>query len=60
MDKREFRELIKSHGIRQWEVAAQMGYSEWSLSRILRYPLKPEMEAKILKAVDEIAKEKEK
>lgn len=58
MNKKEFRSLIEAKGIKQWEVADQLGKREDWLSRKLRKPLDPETESQVLKAIEEIEEEK--
>ena len=54
MHNEKIRKAAKRHGIRLWELARYMGYSEASLYRRLRYPLTEDEESKWLKAIDEL------
>lgn len=56
-------EHIKSHakdrGVKLWEVAYRYGITDATFSRKLRRELSTEEQKKILKIIDELAKEKE-
>lgn len=52
----EIRDLLKLHGITQWEIADIIGINEWQLCRLLRKPLSDEMKGKVLSAIDKIKK----
>lgn len=51
----EIRETAKQNGVRHWQIAMRLGVSEQTLVRWLRMPLSPDIEAKILGAIHEIA-----
>lgn len=50
----DVRLYVRESGLYFKDVAKQMGVTHTYLSRILRYPLKPEMRARILAAVNEL------
>lgn len=57
MDKnRDIRKLIARKRLRQYEVADQLGVSEFTLSRWLRCELTPERRQKVLDAIDQAVK----
>ena len=53
-DNTDIRDCMRSAGVRQWEVAGQLGVSENTLVRKLRYPLDPEERKRVLEAIREI------
>lgn len=52
----EVRAAYMTHGIRQWELAGELGLSETHFSRKLRYELPPEEKERILAAIEKLAK----
>lgn len=57
MDKnQDIKQLIAQKRLRQYEVAQQLGISEFTLSRWLHCKLKPDCRQKILNAIDEASK----
>lgn len=52
MNRSEFKTLIKSKGIRQWEVVGYLGISEDTFSRKLRHDLEPDLEKRVLRAIE--------
>lgn len=44
-------------GVKHWEIAAELGVSEQTLVRWLRFPLSEEREEKIFAAIKKLAKE---
>ena len=55
----EIKAYAKQAGVRLWEVAERLNITDVSLSKKLRYELDPEYKARIIKLVDQIAKEKQ-
>lgn len=56
----DIRSAAKAAGIKQWEVAAQLGISEPTLIRWLRFPLSADRENAILQAIAELSQNKQK
>ena len=52
----EVRAAYMAHGIRQWELARELGLSETHFSRKLRHELPPEEKERILAAIEKLAK----
>lgn len=50
------RNKMMRNGIRQWQCAAEIGVSEQTLVRWLRFPLSREREEKILAAIDRLVR----
>lgn len=48
---------MKDAKVKQWQVAKQMGVSEFTFCRWLREELSPERHAQVLAAIDELKKE---
>lgn len=59
MRNEELRNMIKSSGIRMWEIAEKLSINDGNFSRRLRKELSQEEKAKIIIIVDELKKEKE-
>ena len=55
----EIRKAATDKNIYLWEVAEQLGCTDFTLSRKLRRELKPDDRAKVLAAVDAAAAEKQ-
>lgn len=53
----QIRRAARVAGVPLWAVAVELGISEPTLMRWLRFPLSLEREARILAAIDELAKE---
>ena len=53
----EIRVACISHGIKQWELAKELGISESHFSRKLRYELPPEEKKRILSVIEKMAKD---
>lgn len=49
--------MMKKAKVKQWQVAKQMGVSEFTFCRWLREELSPERHAQVLAAIDELKKE---
>lgn len=60
MDKHEFRRVIYAAGVKQWELAEELGIREEALSRRLRHELSQEDEEAVKRAVNRILAKKEK
>ena len=56
----DIRTLLRQNRVRQWQVAMELGISEVTLSRWLRFPLSVEKRNAILKAVHRITEKEEK
>ena len=56
----DIRTLLRQNRVRQWQVAMELGISEVTLSRWLRFPLSVEKRNAILKAVQRITEKEEK
>ena len=54
---KELREQMRRHGLKQWEVAAKMGISEYTLVRWLRGEPSAEHATAIAEAIEELAQE---
>ena len=52
MTAEKIKQFMKEHRIYQWEVAEQIGITEFTLTRWLRSELKPEHEKKIIEAIN--------
>ena len=53
------REELKARGVRHWELAAQLGISEQTMVRRLRFELDEDCQLEMLMKIEEIAKRKE-
>lgn len=60
MNNSDIKILFQANGIRQWEIAKLVGYSEAHFSRLLRYELKPELKERIVSAVELLVQERNK
>lgn len=49
--------MMKDAKVKQWQVAKQMGVSEFTFCRWLREELPPERHAQVMAAIDELKKE---
>lgn len=56
----EIRELIESNRLRYWEVAAQIGINDASLSRWLRIPMNENRKDRVVKAIGELLEVRQK
>jgi len=59
MNNLDIRFYVMDLGLYYKDIARKMGVTPEYLSRVLRYPLKPEMRARILAAVSELKGESE-
>lgn len=57
MNNTDIRKYAKTHGVRLWQIADELGISEITMSRKLRYELSEEEKQKILEIINELAKE---
>ena len=55
---KEVRELLKSKKISQWEIAKEMGISEFTLCRKLREPLSEDDSGRVIDAIAQLEKER--
>ena len=53
------REELKERGVRHWELAHELGISEQTLVRWLRFELNEDKQLDMLEKIEEIAKRKE-
>ena len=52
MQNMKIRKIIKDSAVRHWQIADNIGISEMSLVRLLRYPLTNEKEQEIMAAIE--------
>ena len=52
-------EELKARGVRHWELAAELGISEQTMVRRLRFELDEDRQLEMLMKIEEIAKRKE-
>ena len=55
----DIRRKARESGVYLWEVAHQLGITDFTLSRHLRYELPPEQKLEVYKAIDAVAAEKD-
>jgi hypothetical protein len=55
----EIRSAFMRAGVKQWQLAAALGFSETHFSRKLRHELPQEEKAKILAIIDQLAQDKQ-
>ena len=53
------REELKARGVRHWELAHELGVSEQTLVRWLRFELSEDRQLEMLMKIEEVAKRKE-
>ena len=53
------REELKERGVRHWELAHELGVSEQTLVRWLRFELSEDRQLDMLMKIEEVAKRKE-
>jgi len=51
----ELKEKFRVAGVKQWEIAAELGVSEQTLIRWLRFPLSEDRKQKILDAIEKLS-----
>ena len=59
MANKIIREELKARGVRHWELAAELGISEQTMVRRLRFELDEKYQLEMLMKIEEIAKRKE-
>ena len=59
MANKIIREELKARGVRHWELAAELGISEQTMVRRLRFELDEDRQFEMLMKIEEIAKRKE-
>ena len=59
MANKIIREELKARGVRHWELAAELGISEQTMVRRLRFELDEDCQLEMLMKIEEIAKRKE-
>jgi orotate phosphoribosyltransferase-like protein len=59
MANKNIRDELKTRGVRHWELAHELGVSEQTLVRWLRFELDEERQLDMLMKIEEIAKRKE-
>ncbi len=47
MANQDIKNEIKKSGLKQWEVAAELGFADSNFSRLLRFELQPEKKERI-------------
>lgn len=55
MNNTDIRILIQANGLKYYEVAKEVGYSDTHFSRLLRNELAPELREKVLTAIEKLA-----
>ena len=58
MDNKDLKIAMIQNNVRQYEVAKQLGISEYYFSKKMRYELTKEEKAKVMKAIEELQKNK--
>ena len=59
MANKIIREELKARGVRHWELAHELGISEQTLVRWLRFELSEDRQLDMLMKIEEVAKRKE-
>ena len=59
MANKIIREELKARGVQHWELAAELGISEQTMVRRLRFELDEDRQLEMLMKIEEIAKRKE-
>lgn len=59
MANKIIRDELKTRGVRHWELAHELGVSEQTLVRWLRFELSEDRQLDMLMKIEEIAKRKE-
>ena len=59
MANKIIRDELKARGVRHWELAHELGISEQTLVRWLRFELSEDRQLEMLMKIEEIAKRKE-
>ena len=59
MANKIIREKLKAKRVRHWELAAELGISEQTMIRRLRFELDEDRQLEMLMKIEEIAKRKE-
>ncbi|WP_028508841.1 hypothetical protein [Ruminococcus sp. NK3A76] len=59
MANKIIRDELKTRGVRHWELAHELGVSEQTLVRWLRFELSEDRQLEMLMKIEEIAKRKE-
>lgn len=59
MKNKEIREQAKALGVKFWEIGVAMGVSEATITRWLRVELDNEKKVAMMKAIEQVAREKE-
>lgn len=52
---KDLQELASGKGVKQWQIADEIGVGETTLCRMLRRELTPEMKEKVLAAINKLA-----
>lgn len=60
MRNEQIRTVMHRSGVRQWEVAEQLGISEFTYSRWLRSELPDDKKVQILQAISDVSAKKNK
>lgn len=56
MKNKDIRNYARSHNVKLWHIADELGITDSSLSRKLRYELSDEAKQQIFKIIDALAK----
>lgn len=59
MSNKDIREAAKNRGVCLWQIAERLGMNDGNFSRKLRRELPTQEQEKIMKIINELAKEKE-
>ena len=59
MANKIIRDELKARGVRHWELAHELGISEQTLVRWLRFELSEDRQLEMLMKIEEVAKRKE-
>ena len=56
MKNKDIREYAKRHGVKLWQIAAELNMNDGNFSRKLRCELSDEAKQQIFKSIDALAK----
>lgn len=58
MANEDIRAYAKLHKVKLWEIAAELGITDVTLSKKLRFEIDADMKRKVMKLIDQIAVKK--
>ena len=58
MEKKEVQELLRINGLKQWQLADELGISEFTMCKRLRYSLNEDSEKEIRDAIQRLNERK--